>query len=196
MTLRPLIARLDAGTVEQIPFAASDGAELGLCRVVPHDGDDRPVVLLLHGLTASAVMFTLPETRNLVEVLLDAGYEPWLLDWRGSCRLPHNERRVRYSFDDVALYDIPEAVAAVRERIGDRPLSIVAHCMGALCLSMSMAAGLVPGLTAVVAQGVFLTPKISWQTRARLHFGGEFLRSRFASFPGAIKKVRCGRATR
>ncbi|MFI7430835.1 alpha/beta fold hydrolase [Micromonospora sp. NPDC049836] len=190
MTLRPLHARLDAGTVEQIPFVASDGTELGLCRVLPHGGDtDRPVVLLLHGLTASADMFVLPETRNLVEVLLDAGYEPWLLDWRGSCRLPHNERRVRYSFDDVALYDIPEAVAAVRQRIDDRPLSIVAHCMGALCLSMSMAAGLVPGLSAVVAQGVFLTPKISWQTRARLHFGGEFLRSRFANFPVDFKKV-------
>lgn len=190
MKLRPLMARLGGGTVEQIPFTASDGTELGLCRVVPHGGDnDRPVVLLLHGLTASSDMFVLPEVRNLVDVLLDAGYEPWLLDWRGSCRLPHNESRQRYSFDDVAVYDIPEAAALVRERIGDRPLSVVAHCMGALCLSMSLAAGLVPGLTAVVAQGVFLTPKVSWKARARMHFGAEFLRSRFASFPVDFKKV-------
>ncbi|CAH9419160.1 esterase [Streptomyces sp. TSRI0445] len=189
MTLRPLHHRL-GDRVEEIPFTASDGTELGLCRVAPEDGStDRPVVLVLHGLTASADMFTLPETRNLVDVLLDAGYEPWLLDWRGSCRLPYNEGRVRYTFDDVALYDIPEAVALIRERIDGRPLLAVAHCIGALCLSLSMAAGLVPGLTGVVAQGVFLTPKMSWKTRARLHFGGELLRSRLVNIPTDFKKV-------
>ncbi|KPI15601.1 hypothetical protein OK074_2046 [Actinobacteria bacterium OK074] len=189
MTLRPLHHAFGA-SVEDIPFTASDGTELGLCRVLPADGaTDRPVVLVLHGLTASSDMFTLPETRNLVDVLLDGGYEPWLLDWRGSCRLPYNEGRVRYSFDDVALYDIPEAVSLIREHTDGRPLLVVAHCIGALCLSMSMAAGLVPGLAGVVAQGVFLTPKMSWNTRMRLHFGGELLRSRFANIPTDIKKV-------
>lgn len=80
--LRPLHHAFGA-RVEDIPFTASDGTRLGLTRVAPEDGStDRPVVLILHGLTASADMFTLPETRNLVDVLLDAGYEPWLLDWR------------------------------------------------------------------------------------------------------------------
>ncbi|MEK8104286.1 alpha/beta fold hydrolase [Micromonospora sp. M12] len=153
MRPRPLNARLTGGTVQDIPFTTSDGTRLSLCRISPRDDGDRPVVLLLHGLTASADMFVLPEIRNLVEVLLDAGYEPWLLDWRGSCRLPYNEGRERYTLDDVALYDIPEAVALVRERIDGRPLSVVAHCIGAMSLSMSMAADLVPGLTAVVAQG-------------------------------------------
>ncbi|MEU4997076.1 alpha/beta fold hydrolase [Streptomyces sp. NPDC021622] len=189
MALRPLHSAF-GDRVEQIPFTASDGTQLGLCRIAPEDGStDRPAVLVLHGLTASADMFTLPETRNLVDVLLDAGYEPWLLDWRGSCRLPYNEGRVRYSFDDVALYDIPEAVSLIKERIEGRDLLVVAHCIGAMCLSMSMAAGLVPGLAGVVAQGVFLTPKMSWKTRARLHFGGELLRSRFVNIPTDFKKV-------
>lgn len=189
MTLRSLYSRLNAA-VEPIPFTASDGTELGLCRIARDDGDtDRPAVLVLHGLTASSDMFVLPETRNLAEVLLDAGYEPWLLDWRGSCRLPHNEGRVRYTFDDVALYDIPEAVALVRERIGNRPLLVVAHCIGALCLSMSMAAGLVPDLAGVVAQGVFLTPKLSWKSRLRVSVAGELLRSRVAHIPVDFKKV-------
>lgn len=189
MRPRPLNARLTGGTVQDIPFTTSDGTRLSLCRISPHDDSDRPVVLLLHGLTASADMFVLPEIRNLVEVLLDAGYEPWLLDWRGSCRLPYNEGRERYTLDDVALYDIPEAVALVRERIDGRPLSVVAHCIGAMSLSMSMAADLVPGLTAVVAQGVFMTPRISWRTRTRMHFAAEFLRSRFVNFPTDFKKV-------
>ncbi|MFE0043709.1 alpha/beta fold hydrolase [Streptomyces albireticuli] len=191
MTLRPLHIQLDGATIEQIPFEASDGAELGLCRIAADgaDGADRPAVLLLHGLTASSDIFTLPETRNLVDVLLDAGYEPWLLDWRGSCRLPHNERRERYSFDDVALFDIPEAVAYIRGRIGERRLFVVAHCLGAISLSMSMTAGLVSGLAGVVAQGVFLTPKVSGRTRLRLHLGGELLRTRWAHLPVDFKKV-------
>lgn len=92
--LRPLRHRLDPAQVEEIPFHAGDGVRLGLTRI---DGGerDRPAVLLLHGHTASADMFLLPETRNLVDVLLDDGYEPWLLDWRGSRRKLPTTRPVR-----------------------------------------------------------------------------------------------------
>jgi len=188
VTLRPLYADPARTHVEQIPFVASDGTQLGLCRVASGDGE-RPAVLLLHGHTASSDMFVLPETRNLVDVLLDAGYEPWLLDWRGSCRLPYNETGARYSYDDVALYDLPEAIAYVRERIGARQLFVVAHCIGAMSLSLSMAAGLVPGLDGVVAQGVFLTPKLSRATRFRMHVGGELLRTRLTHHPVDFKRV-------
>jgi alpha-beta hydrolase superfamily lysophospholipase len=198
LRVRPLRARFDAASIEAIPFRASDGTQLALNRIVAHDNgeydaardaDERPAVLLLHGHTASADMFVLPETRNMVDVLLAAGYEPWLLDWRGSCRLPHNETAARFSYDDVALYDIPDAVSYIRGRIGGRQLFIVAHCIGAMCLSMSMAAGLVPDLAAVVAQGVFLTPKLSGRTRTRMHFGGEFLRTRIDHVPIDIRKT-------
>ncbi|BBC31257.1 hypothetical protein SGFS_025510 [Streptomyces graminofaciens] len=178
--LRPLRADLDGARIEHFPFRAADGTRLGLARVAPHGDDTRPAVLLLHGHTASAEMFTLPETRNLAAALLDAGYEPWLLDWRGSCRLPYNERGPRYSYDDVSLYDIPEAVAQVRGRIGGRPLFAVAHCIGAMTLSMSMAAGLVTGLAGVVAQGVFLTPKLYGRARLPMHLGTELLRGRMS----------------
>lgn len=190
VALRPLIARLAGATVEAIPLRAPDGTVLGLTRVVAdgHPDENRPAVLLLHGHTASSDMFVLPETRNLVAVLLDAGYEPWLLDWRGSCRLPYNHSGPRFTYDDVALYDIPEAVSYIRGRIGTRKLLVVAHCVGALCLSMSMAAGLVPGLAGVVAQGVFLTPKLSMGTRLRMYVGGELLRSRLDHVPVDIRQ--------
>ena len=167
MKLRPLTARFENATVETYPLRSEDGFDLGLSRVVRGD-QEKPAVLLTHGLTASTDMFVLPETRNFVEVLLDSGFEPWLLDWRGSCRLPYNEHGPSYTLDEVALYDIPQAVAEVRKRIGDRKLFMVAHCIGALSLSMSMAAGLVPGLDGVVAQGVFLTPKMGVGPRLRM----------------------------
>ncbi|MEU3980757.1 alpha/beta fold hydrolase [Streptomyces sp. NPDC026672] len=186
--LRPLRHRLDPAAVEEIPLRTADGVRIGLTRV--HTGDPgRPAVLILHGHTASADMFLLPETRNLVDVLLDEGYEPWLLDWRGSCRLPYNENGGRYTYDDVALYDIPEAVAHVRTHIGDRPLFVVAHCVGSLTLSLSMTAGLVPGLAGVVSQGVFLTPKLAGRTSLRMSVMGELLKSRIDHIPVDIRKV-------
>lgn len=186
--LRPLHHRLDPARVEEIPFHTSDGVRMGLTRVDPGDSD-RPAVLLLHGHTASADMFLLPETRNLVDVLLDDGYEPWLLDWRGSRRLPYNETGRRYTYDDVALYDIPEAVAHIRARIGDRPLFVVAHCIGSLTLSLSMTAGLVPGLAGVVSQGVFLTPKLAGRTSLRMTLAGELLKSRVDHIPVDFREV-------
>ncbi|GHH15112.1 alpha/beta hydrolase [Streptomyces lanatus] len=185
---RPLRHRLDPTKVEEIPFTASDGVRLGLTRIDPGERG-HPAVLLLHGHTASADMFLLPETRNLVDVLLDEGYEPWLLDWRGSCRLPYNETGRRYTYDDVALYDIPEAVAHIRTRIGDRPLFAVAHCIGSLTLSLSMTAGLVPGLAGVASQGVFLTPKLAGRTSLRMTLAGELLKSRIDHIPVDFRKV-------
>jgi len=187
MSLRPLLARLEDASVEEIPLRARDGWELGLCRVTRGD-TAKPAVLLLHGLTASSDMFVLPETRNLVEVLLDAGFEPWLLDWRGSCRLPYNEYGPEYSLDDVALHDLPAAVAEVRRQIGKRDIFVVAHCVGALALSLSMTAGLVPGLAGVIAQGVFLTPKMALGSRLRMTLA-EAVRPWIKEIPVDFRKV-------
>lgn len=185
---RPLRHRLAVSAVEEIPFHAADGLRIGLTRVDTGQ-PDRPAVLLLHGHTASADMFLAPEIRNLVDVLLDNGYEPWLLDWRGSCRLPYNETGKRYTYDDVALYDIPAAVSHIRSRIGDRPLFAVAHCIGSIALSMSMTAGLVPGLAGVVSQGAFLTPKLAGRMSLRMSLAGELMKSRFDHIPVDFRKV-------
>jgi alpha-beta hydrolase superfamily lysophospholipase len=186
--LRPLYHRLNPAVVEEIPFRATDGVRLGLTRIRTGE-EDRPAVLLLHGHTASSDMFLAPEIRNLVDVLLDDGYEPWLLDWRGSCRLPYSETGEKYTYDDVALYDIPEAVSYIRQRIGDRSLFVVAHCMGSLTLSMSMTAGLVPGLAGVVSQGVFLTPKLVGRMSLAMSIANELLRNRIDHVPVDFRKV-------
>ena len=188
MTLRPLIARVEDAQLQNIPLTAADGMELGLTRVVRGD-EPRPAVLLTHGLTASTDMFVLPETRNLVDVLLDAGFEPWLFDWRGSCRLPNNEAGPSYTLDDVALYDVPAAVDAVRAHIGDQKLFVVAHCVGALSFSLALSGGLIPGLSGLAAQGVFMTPKMGLATRLRMSVLGELARPFISHIPTDIRKV-------
>ncbi|NNH68621.1 alpha/beta fold hydrolase [Nocardia uniformis] len=182
--MRSTSPELDAG--ELISFRTADGVDLRLRRVGPADA---PAVLLVHGHGVSSEMFALPEIRNVTDALADAGYQSWLLDWRGSSRLPHNTSGRPYTFDDVALYDLPAAVAQIRERIGDRPLFVVAHCIGALALALSMTGGLLPGLAGVVAQGVFLTPKVSTSARMRVLVGSELMGSRVTHIESDFRKV-------
>jgi cholesterol oxidase len=66
---------------------------------------------------------------------------------------------------------------------------VVAHCIGALALSMSMTAGLVPGLAGVVSQGVFLTPKLPGTTSMRMGLGNELVRNRIDHVPVDFRKV-------
>ncbi|MFC9996976.1 alpha/beta hydrolase [Nocardia sp. NPDC127526] len=176
----------ELSAAEVISFRTADGVELRLRRVGP---DGAPAVLLVHGHGVSSEMFALPEIRNVTDVLADAGYQSWLLDWRGSSRLPHNTSGRPYTFDDVALYDLPAAVAQIRKRIGDRPLFAVAHCIGALALSLGLTGGLLPGLAGVVAQGVFLTPKVSTSARMRVLVGSELMGSRVTHLESDFRRV-------
>ncbi|MFF0542001.1 alpha/beta hydrolase [Nocardia thailandica] len=171
---------------ETLTVRTADGLDLRLRRIGP---DGAPAVLLVHGHGVSSEMFALAEIRSVVDVLTDAGYQCWLLDWRGSRSLPYNVSGPPYTLDDVALYDLPAAVARIRERIGDRPLFAVAHCVGALALAQSLTAGLLPGLAGVVAQGVFLTPKVSTSTRMRVLLGSELLGSRVGHLESDFRKV-------
>lgn len=165
--LRPLREPIaDADTVE-VPLIAGDGVELGLTRF--RRGPSDRSVLLIHGLTASTDMFAMPEHDNLIDTLLDAGWhDVWSLDWRGSCRLPYNTQGRSFNVDDVALYDIPAAIASIRRHNGGRAVAVIAHCVGALALSMSIAARLTGPLAGVVANSVFLTPTMSEQARLKL----------------------------
>ena len=151
------------------PFTTADGLELSLQRFCRDTGGD--VVLLVPGLTTSTDMFVMPEHRNLVTVLLDAGYDVWCLDGRISMRHPYNCTRQRTTFDDCALFDHPAALAVVREHVGNRPLHVIAHCMGALTFAMSLAAGRVGGITSVVLNSVALTPRVPWWSAVKLGLG-------------------------
>lgn len=151
------------------PFTTLDGLELSLQRFCRDTAGD--VVLLVPGLTTSTDMFVMPEHRNLVTVLLDEGYDVWCLDGRMSMRHPYNSTRPRTTFDDCALYDHPAAVAVVRDHVGDRPLHVIAHCMGALTFAMSLAAGRVGGITSAVLNSVGLTPRVPWWSSVKLGLG-------------------------
>lgn len=150
------------------PFTTEDGLGLSLLRF--HRAESQDVVLLIHGLTQSSDMFIMPEHRNLVSYLLDNGFgDVWTLDNRLSNRHPYNHAMHRYTLDDVAHWDNAEAVRTIREAIGpDRRLHVVSHCLGAVSFLMSLSAGVVDGITSVVANSVALTPTLPAFSAAKI----------------------------
>ncbi len=153
------------------PFSTADGVALQLTRFRRADCDD--VVLLVHGLTSSSDMFIMPEHKNLVQTLLDQGYgDVWTLDYRASCRFPYNLARHRYTFDDIALLDHPAAIAELRRHIGpNRRIHIVAQCVGAMTVAMSLFGKTIHGIRSVILNSVALTPRVSPWARVKLTIG-------------------------
>lgn len=152
------------------PFATDDALGLNLTRF--HRGDCDDVVLLIHGLTMSSDMFIMPEHRNLVTHLLDAGFtDVWTLDYRMSSRFPYDTETHRFTLDDVAAHDHPAAIAELRRHIGDRRVHVIAHCIGSVTFMMSMYAGLVDGITSYVGNSVALTPRVPLWSKYKLAYG-------------------------
>lgn len=144
----------------------ADGLTLTLLRfraTGPADPPSRDVVLCLPGLTASSDMYIMPEHHNLVRTLHAAGFtDVFVLDGRISSRHVHNLHRHGWSVDDVALFDNPAALAAVRRAVGPAArVHVVGHCLGALSFAMSLSAGVVPGVRSAILNGVALTPRVS-----------------------------------
>ena len=147
-------------------FNTADGLGLSMLRF-SRDADGE-AALVIHGLTTSTDMFIMPEHRNLVSCLLDEGYDVWCLDFRMSNRHPYNLGYHRYTLDDVALFDYPPAIELVRRHIGDRPLHVIAHCLGSASLTMSLFGRAIDGIASVVANSVALTPRVPAWSRMKI----------------------------
>lgn len=99
-------------------------------------------VLLIHGYSANSTTFAHPKIQpNLVTQLCDAGRDVWVVDLRTSSGLDAT-RNLPWTFDDMAAMDIPAAIQRIWEtRVKEgspRKIDVVAHCMGAAMLAMSI----------------------------------------------------------
>ncbi len=120
----------------------ADGAKLILKRKPRPNG---PPVLFLHGICSNADMWDLPPIatrtytfRSLADTLYDAGFDVWLLNFRGhgaphmySAPPPHLDD---WTLDHLALCDVPAAVDVVRRRTQQRPV-VIAASLGAMSLA-------------------------------------------------------------
>src|SRR5688500_6060695 len=88
---------------EIISFEAGDGFQCNLIHVKGYRAATRGSVLLVHGAGVSASIFLAPVNKNIVEFLLEEGFDVWLENWRASIDFAPNH----WTLDQAALYDHP-----------------------------------------------------------------------------------------
>lgn len=152
-------------------YTTGDKLGQSLLRFRREETDD--VVVIIHGLTTSSDMFIMPEHRNLVRYLHDEGWgDVWTMDCRMSNRYSYNLHRNRYNLDDVALYDMPAALAAMRKVIGpNKRIHVICHCLGSAAFMMALFGKTVDGISSVIANSVALTPRVSTWSKVKLAVG-------------------------
>jgi cholesterol oxidase len=142
-----------------------DGVSL---RMLRYQGAGSPV-LLVHGIGMSGRVFSTDMVdTNLVEYLNEAGHDVWVLDHRTSVDLEASVADV--TADQVALFDLPAAVATVREVTGAAEIDLVAQGFGALTLHMALIEGLQGVRSAVCLQmGLHLITPPMARLKSGLH---------------------------
>lgn len=138
------------------PFRAGDGVPLTLVRIRGEVVPSKGPVLLVHGAGVRAELFRPPVHRTIVDVLVDDGWDVWLLNWRASIDLDP----VPWTLDDAAAFDHPAAVRYVLGATGAATLKAIVHCQGSTSFCMSAVAGLLPEVDVIVSNAVSLHPVI------------------------------------
>ena len=142
-------------------LTTADGARIRLTR---WPGGSKGPVLVSHGVGVWSGMFALSTIQeNFVQHLMVQGYDVWLLDWRGSIRMPFSQ----FTFDQVAEHDYPLAVRKICEVTKAESIQAVVHCAGATTFFMSMSLGLLPQVRCVAASQVALHFRVPLATRLK-----------------------------
>lgn len=150
-----------------VPFTAGDGVALNLINVRKRgEKPTRDPVLLVHGAGVRGNIFRAPVQRNVVDALLDAGFDVWLENWRASIDVAPNA----WTLDQAALFDHPAAVKAVIADTGASSIQAIIHCQGSTSFAMSAVAGLVPEVRTIVSNAVSLHPVVPWWSQQKLRF--------------------------
>lgn len=149
-------------------LTASDGVSL---RLVRYANSGAPV-LLVHGIGMSGRVFSTDTIdTNLVEYLHEAGHDVWVLDHRASVDLAASTGDIDGT--QIASFDLPAAVARVRQETGAQKIDVVAQGFGALALNMSLVDGLEGVRSAVCLQmGLHLVTPAMSRFKAGLHLPG------------------------
>jgi len=112
--------------VESHVTTTEDGFILKMFRVGKREPQaDRPVVLLQHGLLASAETFVVDPNGSWVQVLVDSGFDVWLGNNRGCIYSKghtqytiHDFEYYNFSFYEMGKYDVPAIVDYILDKTG------------------------------------------------------------------------------
>lgn len=154
--------------LEHHTTATPDGWSLSLIRVVRPGAPPGPPVLFVpgYGMNAWVVQYH-PTGPSFADVLLDAGFDPWGVDLRGTS----TARRTRSSapvarFEDMAALDLPAAIAHLRRVTGAPRVHAIGCSLGGSLLYGHVALAADHGIDRLVAIASPLTWDRSLARRA------------------------------
>ncbi|VEN47859.1 unnamed protein product [Callosobruchus maculatus] len=98
----------------------------------------RPVVFLMHALSTSSRIWVYMGPQSLGYALVDAGYDVWMGNARGT---RYGRKHIRmnpnkdpdfwdFSFDEVGYYDLPKMIDYVLRETGTQQLIYIGHSQG------------------------------------------------------------------
>lgn len=116
-----------------------DGAQLVLTRLSAQ-GALRATALLVHGTYANRSFWISPKGEGLGPYLADHGVDTWLLELRGHGLSPKGTGYRHITAEQHVRFDLPAAVAYVRQQNAARPF-VVGHSAGGLYTLASLAMG-------------------------------------------------------
>ncbi|MCA0240667.1 MAG: alpha/beta fold hydrolase [Proteobacteria bacterium] len=123
--LEQAMARETAVTPKELIHARGT---LRLYRYLPQTADVyRVPVLIVMSLVSKPYIFDLAPGQSLVEHLVRAGFEVYLIDW-GTPRAEHRGLKV----DDYVAELLPECVEQVRAYAGADSVSLLGYCLGGI----------------------------------------------------------------
>jgi hypothetical protein len=145
-------------TERMVSFTADDGFQCNLIHVRGERAPGKGPVLLVHRAGVRANIFHPRVQITLVDTPVEHSYDVWLENWRASIDLPAK----RWTLDQAAVYDHPEAVKKVVAETGAPEVKAVIHCQASTSFMRSAVAGLVPQVKTIVSNGVSLHPIVPW----------------------------------
>lgn len=131
----PYVLRKPRASTDVHTVMCDDGWRIKLFRYRPKEDGGEPV-LLAHGAFSNHHNWDTPPGSCLIDVLTEAGYDCWAIDFRG-CRtaIPApGKRRGDAALDDYVMQDIPAALDYIRVRTGFARVHWVGHSMGGMLL--------------------------------------------------------------
>ncbi len=130
-----------SGTVNSVKSQFPVQAQL--TRFKPKGITSKFPVLCIHGYSASGSTYSHNslyggegKTGGLAKFLVDKGHDVWVLDMRSSSAFTCAQSP--WDFEHMAYNDIPLAIQEVLNRTEAEKVDVVAHCMGAAMLSMTL----------------------------------------------------------
>ena len=151
---------------EVFSFSALDGFTCNLWRLRTDKELTKGPVLLVHGAGVSGEIFDPPNDKNLIDALVEDGYDVWLENWRGSIVFHKNQ----WDLDLAAENDHPEAVKEVCRITGYQTIKAIIHCQGSTSFMISAVKGLIPQVTTIVSNAVSLHPIVSKSAKFKLNY--------------------------